>query len=270
MVRSYKLPDLCIAIRQMLVVSFQSHPVNFVKLVGLDLLQSFIPLAQAWITRQLFDLLAQIIQGGARSDLPSGLFPLLVGQVALATLSLGIGFVRGYLSSELGRRMNLKTQLSVFRKINNLHGLAPFEDPHVQDTLQLASQGAQMGPNQALCILTGLLQSSVTLASFIGVLLAFSPLLAGLVALAALPQLYVQFKLGRQRFDLAYENSPRQRLSSYYSYLLSAVYFAKEMRLFNLGKYFLGAYERLTREINQTQRAQQLRELRWQTGLSLL
>ena len=100
--------------------------------------------------------------------------------------------------------------------------------------------------------------------------LAFSPLLAGLVALAALPQLYVQLKMGRQRFGLAYENSPKQRLSGYYSYLLSAVYFAKELRLFNLGKYFLRAFERLNRELNQTQRTQQLRELRWQTGLSLL
>jgi ATP-binding cassette subfamily B protein len=140
----------------------------------------------------------------------------------------------------------------------------------VQDTIQLATQGAQMGPNQALGILTGLLQSIVTLVSFLGVLLAFSPLLAGLVALAALPQLYAQIKLGRQRFNLAYENSPRQRLSSYYNYLLSAVYFAKEMRLFNLGKYFIGTYEHLTQELNQTQRAQQLRELRWQSGLSLL
>jgi ATP-binding cassette subfamily B protein len=238
--------------------------------MALELAQSFIPLGQAWITKLIFDLLAASFREGSATKLPSSLILLLVGQIVLATLSLGVGSVRGYLSSELGRHLNLKIQLSVYSKINNLHGLAPFEDPRVQNTIQLAAQGAQMGPNQALGILTSLLQSSVALVSFLGVLLAFSPLLAGLVALAAFPQLYAQIKLGRQRFGLAYENSPRQRLSGYYSYLLSAVSFAKEIRLFNLGKFFLGAYERLTRELNQTQRAQQLRELCWQSGLSLL
>ncbi len=258
------------AFRQILAFAWQAHPLCFAGLMLLELVQSFVPLGQAWITKLLFDLLAKSFQAGAAYGLPPHLLLLLSGQVALAITNQMLGSARSYLSSELGRQLNLKIQLTVYSKVNSLQGLAPFEDPRLQDTIQLAAQGAQMGPDQALGILISLQQSFVTLVSFLGVLVAFSPLLAGLVALAALPQLYFQLKMGRQHFGLAYENSPKQRLSGYYSYLLSAVYFAKELRLFNLGKYFLRAFERLNRELNQTQRTQQLRELRWQTGLSLL
>jgi len=121
-----------------------------------------------------------------------------------------------------------------------------------------------------LNILTNLIKGLVTLISFIGVLIVFSPLLTGLVVLAALPQLYAQIKMGSQRYKMVFQTTPKERTANYYGYVLSAVNFAKEIRLFNLGEYFLKAFERLTFEVQQIQRFQQLRELGWQSGLSLL
>jgi ATP-binding cassette subfamily B protein len=46
--------------------------------------------------------------------------------------------------------------------------------------------------------------------------------------------------------------------------------FAKELRLFGLGEYFLGAFRDMNSEIHTLQRQQQGHELKWQTVLSLL
>ncbi len=258
------------ALGKMVSLTWEAQRLCFTGLLVLEAIQSLIPLGQAWITKSIFDLLANGFLSSQLTGLPGRLLMLLSGQVALAVVSNGLGSARGYFNAELGRQLNLKMQLLVFRKINALQGLAPFEDPKIQNKIQLASQGAQMGPQQILSILTGFLRSVITLISFLGVLISFSPLLTGLVVLAALPQLYIQLKIGYQHYGIAIQNTPKQRLASYYSYLLSAVYYAKEIRLFNLGEYFIKAFTRLTQDLNNIARKQQVREISLQTGLSLL
>ncbi|MBE7530744.1 MAG: ATP-binding cassette domain-containing protein [Ardenticatenaceae bacterium] len=98
----------------------------------------------------------------------------------------------------------------------------------------------------------------------------FSPLLAVLVALAALPQLVIQLKIGRQRFGLAFTLSADERRLFYYGHLLTSPYPAKEVRLFGLANYFLDQWRQLCATVHQAQRRQELRELRWSLFLELL
>jgi len=254
----------------MLQLAWRAQPVCFAGLILIDLLQGLLPLASAWITKNLFDLLAQILQGTILTRVSADLFFLLASQAALAIAGLGLGMLAGYFGSELERGLNIMVQFRVYHKLNNLAGLSPFEDPYFFDTLQLGIQGAQTGPGQALNMITSLLRGMVTLVSFLGVLLNFNVLMAGLVGLAALPELYAQLKLNNQRFHLAYENNPRQRRASYFGSLLSGVYYAKELRLFDLGDHFLKAFKQLIQEIQQAMRRQQHCELRWRFSLSLL
>jgi ATP-binding cassette subfamily B protein len=96
------------------------------------------------------------------------------------------------------------------------------------------------------------------------VLLAFNQWLAAIVLLATLPQFFVQWRLSKQRFGVIFGNSPKERLATYYGQAMSTVPFAKEVRLFNLGQYFLKAFIDTTRTIQAAQRKQQQRELSWQ------
>jgi ATP-binding cassette, subfamily B, bacterial len=248
-------------------LGWQAQPAIYLGLILLTALQGTLPLATAWLTKLLFDLLALVVQGSFSPVFARELVFILAGLAFLMLAGRVAGSLNNYLNAELGRRLTIVVQKAVYGKISRFAGMAYFEDPAFHDTLRLAGQGAQSGASIMLRTFTGLLQSIITLAGFIGVLVAFSPLLAGLVVLAALPQLAAQLKMGRQRFGLAFNLSPDERRAFYYGHLLSSSYPAKEVRLFGLADYFLGGLLDTYRGIHQAQRRQEQRELRWTLGL---
>lgn len=258
------------ALFHMSQMAWRAYPIGFVGINLLHIAQGLVPLGTAWLTKALFDILAEALRGGGTEALFESLLLLLTLQVILTIVGQVLTQFNGYMHAELARRLTLNVELNVYRKINSLIGLAPFEDPRFHNTIELAAGGANHGPTQVVTLLTTLLQSTITIVGFLGVLVVISPVLAAVVSLAVVPQLYVRLKLGRQRVNMAFSNSPKERQTWYYRHVLSGVPFAKEMRLFNLGEFFLGLFSRNYRDIHQAQRSQQTRELRWQVGFSIL
>ncbi|GJQ53389.1 MAG: hypothetical protein HKUEN02_22360 [Anaerolineaceae bacterium] len=166
---------------------WQSHPPFFLGLILLTIVQALTPLANAWITKLLFDLLALALEGIASASLWSDLIFLLVLQGVVFIVSQVCVSSSVYLNNELGRKLTLSTESSVYRKINSFSGIGYFENPEFYDTFRLASQSARFGPLQSLGILTGLFQSLITILTFLVLLVAFNPTLALLVIVAALP-----------------------------------------------------------------------------------
>lgn len=255
----------------MITMSWRAQPICFVGLIVIIVLQGLIPLGTAWLTKFLFDLLSQsILHHQAISTFIQPLMLLLLAQAGLMIVSQVLGPLNQYLHAELERQLSLQIQTTIYQKINSFVGLSYFEDSHFQNTIQLALRSAHESSLQSLTIVTNLLQGTVTVVTFLGVVIAFNPLLAGVIGVAVLPQLFIQLRFSRQRFGMAFDNSPKERLASYYGQALSWVAFAKEIRLFNLGDYFLKSFIQVTGEIQQTQRVQQHHELRWQLPLSFL
>jgi ATP-binding cassette subfamily B protein len=263
-------PSFVNAAKQMTRLAWQADPRVFSGMVVNRVLQGLLPVAKAWIFKQIFDLLALNFQQGTVSALPGELIPLLVMQAILNLVASMMGAFNLYANNELSRKLTLKTQTIVYEKISSLDGLAYFEDPHFHDTLSLASRGVQMGPMRMLHIVTNALSGMVTLVSFLGVLLYLSPVLALVVAFESLPQLFMQLKMGSQRFGLAFMNSPKERRAFYLGNVLSNVHYVKELRLFNLANFFLNQFLETTREVQASQRQQQVKELRWRVGLGVL
>ena len=255
---------------RMISLALRAHPLSFLAMTMMQCLQGLIPLATAWLVKVLFDLLAQGFHGHTPPSLLRDLLLLIVIQAFLLILGQLISPANHYFNAELGRSLSLIIKKNLYRKINSMIGLACFEDPAFYNTIQIVTNNAQFGPMQVLNIFTNLLQGTITLVSFLGLLVVLSPLLTGIILVAVLPQLYVQLKFSRQRFGIAFENSPKERLASYYGQVLSWIHFAKEVRLFNLGDYFLRKFSQTTEEIYHSQRSQQKRELRWQALFSLL
>ena len=254
----------------MIRVTWQAQPLCFAGLMGVLVVQGALPLASALLMKALFDLLSQSIFRRATPVPAQWVVLLLVAQAALLVTSFLLSPLNQYFNAELGRRLSLQLRTRLYQKFSSFVGLSYFEDPQFHNSIQMASVGAQMSPLQSLAALTSLIQGAITVIAFLGALIAFNPLLAVIVAGVALPYAYAQVRFGRQRFGVAFKNSPKERQADYYGQVLSIVTFAKEVRLFNLGEYFLKGFVQATRAIQSTQRAQQRREFRWQLPLALL
>ncbi len=258
------------AVLQMVQLAWEAHRLVFIGVILIQIFSGVLPIASAWITKRLFDLLGAGLQSGFSPTLPPQIVVLLAAQAGLTIVGQMTSSLDRFLNGELSRELMLKTQDLIYGKIGSLEGLAYFEDPKFHDMIRLATRGAQIGPLQMLSGLTSITQGIITLLSFLGILLVFNPLLAVIVLLVSVPQLYTQLKIGRRRFRLAFSNSPKERRAAYLGFVLSEESYAKEMRLFGLNTYFLDALRTLYHEIIQSQRQQELHEMRGQLFLSIL
>jgi len=254
--------DYVSKIASMSRLMWQARPLYFVALMFLSVFRGLPLLASAWLTKLLFDLLAQSLQTGVSTSTFQRVFFIIIAQAIISILSQMSELLNEYLTSELGRNLTLNVQSLIYRKINSFVGLKYLENPKFYDTINLATQGAYSGPLQIIQVFSSFLQNITMLGGYLWILLSFSPLLAGAVGLISLLELYIQLQISRQQIDLAVQNSPKGRRASYYSFVLSGLSFAKELRLFNLVEYFLRIFLKTTREIHDAQRNQQLREMR--------
>jgi ATP-binding cassette, subfamily B, bacterial len=254
----------------MIRLALQTRPLLLVILILLDIIQGLVPLVTAWLTKLLFDLLAQGLQQGAGRELSFQIILVLAATVGVGIFSYLLGQANSYTKAELGRKLTLRVQQTVYRQINSFAGLRYFEDPEFHDTVSLGIRGAGQGPTQTVQNFSNLLRSLAVLVSFIGVLLLFNLLLALAVIVAVLPQLYSQTQISRQRFRLAVANTFRQRQMSYYGNLLSNEHYVKEVRLFGLADWLLNGFLQIATAYQEGQRQQEMREIKWQLPVELL
>ncbi len=252
----------------MSVILWHSRPAQFICMIVLDVLQSFFPLATAWITKLVFDVLARAIKGELFSWNEVGV--LLFFQAGLSILYQLLQPIRSYLNFDINRHLSIKINMAIYRKLNCLEGLSVFENPRIRDLIQLGSQGGQSGPSQVLNTISSIVHNTIALVSFIGVLWIFNPLLAILVTLSALPQIFTQFKIGHQRFAIAEKNISKHRQAGYYSGILSSSQVVKEIRLLDIGEFFLSKFQHTSEELNQIQRNQQGFELGRKIWLNII
>lgn len=254
----------------MIGLAWKAQPIIFTILILLQVIQGLTPIATAWITKEIFDLLVKVSHSEFTVKFVETLFPLLVIQCLINIFNSTLGQLLTYINSEMGRQLHLTTQSIMYQRLNSFKGLAYFENSKFYDTFQMASYGIHSGPSTTLGIFTNVIRSSITLLSFIGVLLFLSPVLAIIMIIATLPQLIIQLRISRQRFGMMDMNTPKQRKAGYLGQLISSPHFAKEVRLFNLGDHFLKLFLDTTIDVQVNQRKQQIREVRWQLGLSTI
>lgn len=246
-----------------------SSPAILTGYLSTTILQGSLPLASAWVTKLLFDLLAEALADGGPVQW-ARLILLLAIQAALAIANHLTTPAGEFLNAELGRRLLLIVKAKVYAKVNSFSGIAYFENPRFYDTIRLAEQGTQRTLKDTVLNVARLIQSTVTLMCFLGALLAFSPILVALVTVASLPQLFAQLRFSQQRFTLAKGVSQDQRQQAFFSFMLSSPPAAKEVRLFNLGGYFVDKLIHLYRRVHRQERSQQLHEMRWRLGLGVI
>jgi ATP-binding cassette subfamily B protein len=212
-------------------------------LAGATLLQSITPAAQVWLAGRLIDEVVAGVQAGGGDQHVRAIVVLAVIQL---TLLLGSSALQtgGNISQQLlQERLAIHVQLQIMRHAATLD-LADFENAAYYDQLQQAQRESAQRPVQMVSGVFGLGRSIVTFATMVALLLGLSPWVAAAALIAPIPAFISGSRYGWWGFQQMRRQSPVLRVMSYLTTLMTTDEYAKEVKLFTAGDYFIDRYER--------------------------
>jgi ATP-binding cassette, subfamily B, bacterial len=188
---------------------------------------------------------------------------LLVAATAMA--QRGISLSQSLLRAQLGQRVNVM----ILEKALTLD-LTQFEDSEFYDKLTRARREASSRPLSLVIRTFALIQNAVSLISFGGLLIRFSPWAVALLVLAGLPAFLAEAKFSGEAFRLFRWRAPESRMQIYLEAVLAREDYAKEVKLFELGRRFLDRYRDIFTRLYKEDRDLTLKRDGWGFGLGLL
>ena len=230
------------------------------------ILAGILPAITAFVAKLLIDAVVRAISLRANPALPDvvAIGPVRVDVVTAVIILAGAQFVVYALSSFLSTLRNVCQQLLQERVTNTIQlqimdhasklDLAFFEDSTSYDLLRRAQQGASSRPLFMVSGVFGLIQTIIAFVSMIALLIALSPLLALVALVAPIPGFIADTRYGWRGYSFARWASPLRRRMDYMTTLVTTDSYAKEVKLFGLGPYFIDRFRQLSNVYQDRQR----------------
>ncbi|BAZ88389.1 ABC transporter ATP-binding protein [Dolichospermum compactum] len=244
-------------------------PQEMVFLIAVTLLQGFLPGVSVWITKLVVDTVATALTTGKVLD-DSILWYLVaawVGSLLLETLLYPWIFA---LQGNLNDKLAAHISLLLMRKADSFSDLSRFEDAEFYDELQLLQQQVSYKPLNLVENLVELIRSLITLIVVVGLLIPLAFWIPIVIAIATIPQIVVSSQYGRAIWITLFENSPQARKMEYYTTVMLTDTYAKEIRLFQLGTFFMQLYGQAFQSLHQSMRHLRGKQAFWSSSLAIL
>ncbi|MDD2521701.1 MAG: ABC transporter ATP-binding protein [Anaerolineaceae bacterium] len=204
-----------------------------------------LPAAQSWVGKMIVDRILQAIDMGA--DVQAGLrlvLPFVLFEFALLLFSTLLSSLKSLSTNILRSLLTKHVNTLIIDKSINLD-LQYFEDPVFYDTMQNARRRADSSALAIVNAISQVAQQLITLISLVALLVGFSPWLAVVVILAAIPNFLSNSRFAGMSFRALSRRAPESRLLSYIEMLLTSNETVKEIKLFGLGEALKKRYEKL-------------------------
>ena len=228
--------------------------------VFLLLLQGVLPLATVYLTKVVVDVLVQALRSGGNWQEVGPLVlwgGLLAGILLLTELLLNLSqWLRATQADMVQDHVSGLIQAKAVAL-----DLAFYETPEYYDRLYRARVDAFSRPVLLLENLGALLQNGITLTAMAGVLLAYSWWLPLVLIFGTLPALAVVGRATLRQARWRQRNTVQERRSRYYDWLLTMQENAAELRLFDLGRHYRQAFQRLRQHLRMEKQALLLEQL---------
>lgn len=232
---------------------WQTAPLLTVMYALCTLLAGLVPTAIAYTGKLLIDSVLLAAQQGSESARTQALgFVALEGGLVILQLGLhkGIQVCQLLLRALLGHRVNVM----ILEKALQM-SLPQFEDSEFYDRLTRARREASTRPLGLINRLFGLVQNAISLITYCGLLLAFSPWAVLLLVLASIPAFIAETKFSGDAFRLFTWRAPESREQTYLEMMIAREDYAKEVQLYQLGPLFLQRYKDIFNKIFGEDRA---------------
>ena len=222
--------------------------------IGLRLVRAFLPIATLYVGKLIIDEAIRLIGldvGNAlgdawRSGALDHLLALLALEFGLAIASDLLGRLTSYVDTLLSERFTNATSVRLMEHAATLD-LEDFEDADLQDKLDRARRQT-MGRMGLLGQLFGQAQDAITVVSFAIGLLAYAPWLMVLLAVALIPAFVGESHFNALNYSLNFQWTPERRQLEYLRQVGASVETAKEVKIFNLNRFFIERFRTLSQK----------------------
>ncbi|WP_235023818.1 ABC transporter ATP-binding protein [Streptomyces sp. WAC05374] len=234
----------------------------------LTLLTAAVPAGGIWLTADAVQAVADAFTGvpGAMDRLTRA----GTGLVALAVAEHVVSSCAQYLNTLLQLEFSAKIGERVMVKGTRMD-LSAYEDPESYDRLQRALR--ESGSGTAFEVFDEMMRTLTSLASLVmvsSVLFAWNPWLALAILLAPLPALAAHIVFSKQGYAIEYHRAQDRRRAFYYQDLTTTDSSYKEVKLYQLGPYFVDRYRELVRGFFRVDRSLARRRHAWSAALGLV
>lgn len=222
-----------------------SSPRSAMAGIVLTVIAAVLPAAQAWVGKLIIDsILSAINQSMQPMDGLRYVLPYLILEFVLVLISSLTTQIRSLFDRILQSQLTNHVNSLIIRKAITLD-LQFFENPVFYDTLQNARRQADISALNIVNSTLQIIQQIITLVSLIILLIRFSPWLAILVFVSAIPSFLSQSQYAERAFRAVSRRAPESRLLNYLETLLTGNDTVKEIKLFGLGEPLLKRYQEL-------------------------
>ena len=219
-------------------------PWSFRRRLLYELLQSLLPLLALYILKLLIDSVTN------KAPLTSYLSPLtlLVALCVVFLLNRIVSALSSINNDVLGQRL-IDHVSDLLQHQSARLDMQYYDTPAYHDTLHRAQQEASYRPLQILSNFMALGGSVVSIIGVVAMMITASWWVIVVMVAAVVPGFAVRLYKARRIYRFRRENTQLYRRTSYYSAILTARDFAKELRTFNLAPLFRGRFVEVRKEL---------------------
>ncbi|SFT00716.1 ABC transporter ATP-binding protein [Marininema halotolerans] len=225
---------------RILKLLWQTNPLYFLLVFGLNGITSLIPAASVMLTQMLMTQVGIAQQTGILQPVLM-VFALFAGLALFREISRIISDNYQAIFSE---RLSNSINMQLMKKADHLP-YRYFEDAEAYDKLQRARQDSSFRPFQIFQQILQIIGGTITLLSVAGVLFYWQWWLALVLLLIPLTSSFSYLRVGEEEFQIDWNRAAERRKQSYFLGLMTTDASVKEVKVFGIGSLLLEKYRQM-------------------------
>lgn len=242
-----KLKNLLNSQSFLLKLTLSTSPVLTLSSLLIELFNSFLPLFNAFLWKNIIDEIQISYNMMSVSDKFWQTVLLYVGLITASKIfNSGCSIMSGYLGERIQVKLNLKIMTTI-----SLLPCEFFDDPANRDLLNKVNNykgrvesSIRIGMSMIICM--------ISMGSGLFMFIPYNPIVGIIYIITFLPGSIAQYKAVMKLDTLEYSFVPTARQKNYYKSILTELDFAKELRIYNIFEYinnkFVSAWKQIRTE----------------------
>ena len=233
---------------------WRTHRDYATAMIVLRVVRSVVPVTTFWVGKLIID---SVIAARAGSGTLTQVWRYLALEVGIVLIGELLARASSLVESLLGDLFSNAMSVRLMEHAAKLD-LAQFEDPEFYDHLERARRQT-VGRIALLTLLLSMSQDALTLLTLAGALIAYSPWLLLLLAIAVVPSFLGETHFASLGYSLLFRWTPERRQLDYLRYVGASDKTAKEVQMFGLAPWITERYATLSQRFYEENRALSIR-----------